>query len=417
MDGDKINNTHTQKDGLAKITSLFASSGGEPASNAPEEESRSLKHAPVIPSSEEIARMTVPAEAGEGGFLSEDVVFHDIHKTSVRDPHFASHILEQEKRAPAGQNNNRGESALPSFEIVGAEENNEKTKRIRTYQSDVAEALKSQRTSIIQMVLSEQEKKRDAAEEVSPKQPKNMALMLISATLIATGVGAAGFAAWRYAAQQKEVGQTERALSIPSIIFAETKKGIDITGLSKDRVARAVSSEIASVDLRLDFIEQIYFAKDVAGSSEALAPEEKVQILVSASELFNTLESGMPESLARALAPDFFFGIHVFNGNQPFIILRTDFFESAFAGMLKWESSLARDVLPLFGKTVTSDLVVRPFEDVVIRNRDLRILRNKDGIIVLIYLFQDKHTIIIATADETIKEVVDRLNRPEGAGK
>ena len=33
------------------------------------------------------------------------------------------------------------------------------------------------------------------------------------------------------------------------------------------------------------------------------------------------------------------------------MILRTDYFESAFAGMLKWENAMAREVLPLFGNT------------------------------------------------------------------
>ncbi len=418
------NNAGTEEDGFSKIAPLFGTAGGEqkpPRGERP----TSLEYAPAIVSSEDIARMTTPAragsprfgsgEAGDGGFLSEDVVFRGKQKPSARDPFFASRVLEQERGAGKEPNIKKEREPLPSFEAVGAKEDGESVKRIRTYQSDVAGALKKEKTSLIQMVLAEQGRKRDIAEEASPKQPKNLALIIVSLALVLVGASFAGFAAWRYATNQKQAAKDGENLSaIPSLIFAEVKKGMNITDLPKDRIARALSSEIASTAIRLDFVAQIYFTEDVASGAGTPAATEYVQTLVHTSEFFRILESGMPESLARALAQNFFFGIHAFNGNQPFIILRADYFESAFAGMLRWENTMPRDILPLFGIQVTPELVNRPFEDVVIRNQDFRALRDTEGNIVLLYLFHDKSTIIIGTADETIKEAVDRLNRPIG---
>ena len=81
---------------------------------------------------------------------------------------------------------------------------------------------------------------------------------------------------------------------------------MNITDLPKDRIARALSSEIASTAIRLDFVAQIYFTEDVASGAGTPAATEYVQTLVHTSEFFRILESGMPESLARALAQNFF---------------------------------------------------------------------------------------------------------------
>lgn len=408
MNDSRLGQTDAEKNDFAKIASLVSSVGGEKESREP------LAHAPNIPSAQDIAHMTMPEKrlvAQEYDTLEREI------PTPVRDPFFASSILSQEQSAIVTQHiAPRTEQSPSSATTRDTTSDEEEIKTIRTYQSDVAEALKSQKTSVIQMVLSEQEKKREAIEEASPKKAKNLVLIVISVTLMVIGITAAGFAAWRYATNQEKAGQAERVLSIPSIIFTEEKKGIDITDLSKDRIIRIVSAETASAKLRLDFIEQIYFVKNIGGAIDT-ASGEPVQTLVRASEFFTDVESGIPESLARALAQNFFFGVHAFNGNQPFIILRTDYFESAFAGMLKWEHTMARDILPLFGKTLTPETISRPFEDIVIRNRDLRALRDPNGTVILLYIFYDKNTAIIATADETIKEVVDRLNRPDGVAR
>jgi len=408
------NDTGAKDGGFSKIAPLFGTTGGStppPSDSSQNQKSKSLEYAPTLPSSEEIAKMTEPDGAAADTFAKEGIILEPLKKdTSVRDPLFAARILDQERGAVIDLNT-EGKIPLPSPTPV-KQDVEESAPRIRTFQSDVAETLKKQKTSVIQMVLAEQKKKYTTAEEASPKQPKNIALIIVSLTLVFIGVSISGFAAWRYVqTQQEEAEQTKNLSGIPSLIITEEKKGIDITGLTRDRIARAISGEINSVNIRLDTIEQIYLVRDVTNAADSSLTPPSIQALVQTSEFWNALESGMPEALLRALAQDFFIGVRSFNGNQPFIILRADYFESAFAGMLRWEQSLARDVLPLFGTRTTPELVTRPFVDVVIRNQDYRALRDEEGNIVLLYIFHDKNTVVIATADETIKEVIDRLNR------
>ena len=45
-------------------------------------------------------------------------------------------------------------------------------------------------------------------------------------------------------------------------------------------------------------------------------------------------------------------GVYSWNGNQPFIILKTDSYENAFAGMLSWEKNIAGDLSALFPRNI-----------------------------------------------------------------
>ena len=112
-------------------------------------------------------------------------------------------------------------------------------------------------------------------------------------------------------------------------------------------------------------------------------------------------------------------GVHSFDGNHPFLVLKTGFYENAFAGMLEWERYMKDDLAPLFGPAKTkipsgqivADTVQEPelvFVDSVIKNKDTRILRGKNGKTELLYSFVDKNTIIITTNEHTLEEVFVR---------
>ncbi|MEK7134163.1 MAG: hypothetical protein AAB819_00330 [Patescibacteria group bacterium] len=409
MDNAGDGTKNDSQGGFSKIAPLFEKTGGT-ADARGEQKSKSLEHAPTLPSSEDVARMTMPVEKKEDRMTRAGIISGRQSAPLPRDPLFAAHVLEGESRGGFVPIKQESKKPLPTFIVVEApREEESETKRIRTFSSDLAETLKTQKTSIVQMILAEHEKKRTIAESVSPKNPRNVVTIVLSAILGIGGILTIGFSVWRYNANEEKTAPILALEMAPSLVFAEIKKGVDITDFTKEQVVRAAAAEVAATSARLDFIAQIYFTRIILGRA---APNEiPVPVAVTAPDFFRMVSPDMPVSLIRALSPDFFFGVHVFNGNQPFMILRTDYFESAFAGMLKWENAMAREVLPLFGIQITREASTRSFEDLVIRNRDIRALRNEQGDIVLLYLFRDKNTIIIATADETAREVVDRLNR------
>ena len=81
--------------------------------------------------------------------------------------------------------------------------------------------------------------------------------------------------------------------------------------------------------------------------------------------------------------------------------------------MLKWEERMAREILPLSGTSVEGALADKKFQDIVVKNRDLRALLNEQGDIVLLYTFYDRETLIITRTTSTLDEVITRLTRPK----
>ncbi len=337
-------------------------------------------------------------------------------QTAVKDPLFAARILEQEQGALA-----QPITVLPKISRItpvlppeGEGQGGTDVRALRTYQSDVAEALKKQKTSVIQMVLAEHKRKEKTAEELSPTSKKNLPVIVVSALFIVLSVVLVGGAGFYFLSNNKSAESPTQETAVPSQVFAEAKKGIDITGLSRDRILDEIRKEISSSNLRLDSVLNIYFAERVDPSAPP-SPTNTMRI-VSTERFFNALESKIPNALSRSLEPQFMLGVHAFNGNEAFLILKTNFFENAFAGMLKWEEFMARELLPLFASPAGKEAYDRNFQDFVLKNRDLRVLYNETGEIVLLYSFYDNNTIVVSTSPDTLEEIVTRLSKPKESG-
>ncbi len=77
--------------------------------------------------------------------------------------------------------------------------------------------------------------------------------------------------------------------------------------------------------------------------------------------------------------------------------------------MIEWEKTMAQD-LKQFLLLHTSANLSLPFQDTIIKNKDVRELKDTDGTALLLYSFFDKNTLIITTREDSFKEIVSRLN-------
>lgn len=406
-------NDDTQKN-LAPDTFTRDTASADRANSAPDEKFREFSKlfSPANPgpimsvdglrAADETGVATTPQiHKKEDILLNKDDAYR---RTPVKDQLFAARVLAEEQKPyePSTKIPARGEIPLPAR----IEPEEKILKPLRTYQGDVAETLKKQKTSVVQMVLAEHDKKERFKEDSRATSKRNLPIVAISAILALMGIGIIAGGAIYFINERAAQIHVETA-EVPSIIFAETAKGLDIAGLSPDSLTRAISTEVIGEKPRLDTILSVYFTKPAGSAPETMAAR------ISAQEFFTAIGSAMPDTLLRSLAQEFMFGIHAFNGNEPFILLKTNFFENSFAGMLKWEERMAREILPLFGIPLESAIADKKFQDIVVKNRDLRALLNEQDDIVLLYTFYNKETIIITQTTSTLDEVISRLTRPK----
>ena len=107
--------------------------------------------------------------------------------------------------------------------------------------------------------------------------------------------------------------------------------------------------------------------------------------------------------------------INVGGTQSPFFILSLTSYNETFAGMLAWEASMNGDLAPVFTpvpSTMTSASglpVERTFQDLVMRNYDVRALKDDAGNIELYYSFPSQKILIIAESPYSFSEILSRL--------
>jgi len=280
-------------------------------------------------------------------------------------------------------------------------------KPLRTYQSDVEEMLKHGEGSLATIAIAENDKRIRAGLSVEePEKPGRTKLILgISLSLIVLGIGTLGFLYLFRNTEQEPVPLVEKT---PAIIVTDLEKALNIKGLGRDEILRILAKEVKENNSTLSSVVGLNIVEGTGENKQTVAT----------SVFFQKLQTHAPDALVRSLAPNFLFGLHILNMNQPFLIFKTGYYQNTYAGMLSWENTLKEDIGSIFIApeaavvAETSDQVINrgeKFEDIVVKNRDTRALRNQEGKIVFLYSFPDKNTLVLTTNADTLQKISERL--------
>ena len=295
-----------------------------------------------------------------------------------------------------------------------------KLKALRTYKGDLEQVVGTDEGSLVG-IASAESIKRYSGQQVAPTVIENRAnsnseaikkigIVILSTILVVLGVGSAFYFYGK--SNSVIVNPTQ---NVSSFIFVDENYGFDITDLSRRQILNELTAINNSTNISLGRIRNVFI-------TESFIDEQGLEqrALVNASDFLKAIDAQVPASFLRSLSRDFMVGVHVFNGNQPFIILSTGFYENAFVGMLEWERYLKKDLTPFFGEeknkvvdatqasTTVYKTTIPIFSDVVLKNKDVRVLKDDDGKIILLYSFVDQNTIVITTNESTFSEVLSR---------
>jgi hypothetical protein len=304
---------------------------------------------------------------------------------------------------------------------------------IRTYTSDIADAVKEDNTSIVKIAVAENErriKNQSGNENTSDsKILKNLIFFIFSLILIAGGIYTIYFFGFIKLPMDNKVPITQKD---PSFISGDQTIEISADNVSKDFLTHSIQDAINHYRGPVGSVEIINFTT----TTQDLASKTQITKKISVQDFFKDLELNASDALIRSFNTDFIFAIHKSPslGNQPFIILSTNSYENSFAGMLNWENLMIKDlkdtlVLQIdenatstatttnpnnfFGNSNTQNtplaLSQYSFQDAVIQNHDVRIIKNNNDRIILMYTFIDTNTLIITNNEYTLNEAINRL--------
>lgn len=287
---------------------------------------------------------------------------------------------------------------------------------VRTFKSDVEETIQSQHLSSINIALAENKKMMDRIQSAELEQKtikKNYTMLIVSSLLILGGILAFAIP---YYLVNKEYTETVPAENTSSgaIITADIEEKLNIDGLNLDRLAISLSERVDQSSIRLGNIKSIYL-------TEGQGVNEKA---IDSTKFLYLIKTNVPGEISRTLKPAYMFGMHNFNGNQRFLVLKVGSYENAYAGMLAWEVDLWSDFKNLFGLSDTSasgqsstgranGIDIKKFQDAVYSNKDSRVVKDSSGKILFLYSIVDKNTIVITTNPNTLKEIITRNNKAQ----
>ncbi|PIQ92305.1 MAG: hypothetical protein COV70_00890 [Parcubacteria group bacterium CG11_big_fil_rev_8_21_14_0_20_39_22] len=321
---------------------------------------------------------------------------------------------------PLPQNkNNAPNTTGPSKQFPGQNKDEDSfgLRPLRTYQSDVESVLKENQGSLTSIATAESNRKTKLPDHqeneiitapISEERPKSRKwIIIISISLVV--LSALLWVWFLFQKGEKDVLITQNESSFTPLVSADIQKAIDITGKSGESVRNFLETEKENLSLTPATFFGMYFTKQT--------PEKTSEKqLVSSGEFLTMIGSGAPSSFLRTLDNSFMFGFYSLKQNEPFLILKPKSYENSFAGMLDWEKSIQKNIGGIFidervdnSSTTNSFINRRQFEDAIIKNRDARVLKNQNGVIIFLYSFPDKNTLVITTTPDVYEEINDRL--------
>lgn len=273
---------------------------------------------------------------------------------------------------------------------------------VRTFTTDLADAVRTHGGSVVRVAIAEEEKRRRDYEEHSIKSKKNMALVGAGIVLLVAGA-IAMFVSYRHR-QEASVVVPVVTVAPESLVSADVHEKIDATGMQAVDLYGAIRRVVDEPHLQEGQIANIVIIKSLNGT----------QSRPGIGEFLAALGTHAPDELVRALKAEYMLGTYLYDGKDNlFLVMRGSAHDYVVAGMLKWEPYLFADMAPLFAvdtHTLTkAQIDGMTFKPAVIANQDARAAFGPDGTPLLYYAFLDQNTVIIATDSKTLIQAIAKF--------
>ena len=275
---------------------------------------------------------------------------------------------------------------------------------IRTLKGDVEASVSSGKTNVVSIAAAETERRmREASTfEERAKAPMQRAKMIGILLIVLATVASTASIYFYFLRTPSQSSQT--TILPPDYIFSEQSRLLDISAKNSDQIITEMVRARQETEGQLGAISAVVPVETTQGVTQALPAENFI----------SRLDPEAPQEVTRTLGKKFLFGIHIFDGNQPFLIFKPDTYETAFAGMLSWERNipqrLGKAMRPandwVNSASTTSSAV---WSDAVISNKDTRVLRSPSGKTLMLYSFTDRSTLVITTNEQTFGEILRRI--------
>jgi hypothetical protein len=280
--------------------------------------------------------------------------------------------------------------------------NDKDIKVLRTYASDMAETVRDNEISVIKIALAEKEKKEreSVVEKAKGTKLSRISLVVGGVALIIIGIFGAS-----YLIKKKNTPVVPIVTKVETFISYDSSSTIDVsTATNTNNLNSLIKNGIGKDTKTIDAIFLIRKINDV------ITP-------LAVKDFLSLISTTMPDSLNRSLSNRYMIGKYSNPNGQTsttnsgmFFIFETTDYNQAYASMLEWEKTMIEDFFIPFEIPKPDDSIyVKPWNDVVVNNKDARVLYADNGVPLIYYSFVNKNTFVITSNLETLKEIINRV--------
>lgn len=282
---------------------------------------------------------------------------------------------------------------LPKNEIT--QEPKRAPQSLRTFSDDLSSALRKTQGSIISIAIQEEERRN---QEEPKKEKRDSSILVISIGLITLAIIVLFFVLTDKKIpfiSQPEIENSSENFLFP--ISTDGVKKVSLDGKTNESIVLEIQNYINNTE---DGITGIVFTKTFGQTNKVL----------STSEFASFFEIKMPGELIRNINQSFLYGTIKKENASPIFVFTAGSFEEALSGMLMWENTLILDLFS-FLNIDKKDLGDQnfSFEDLVIENKDARVLNLQNNKKVF-YLIYPDGTIFIGTDEKAVSEVTEKIS-------
>lgn len=285
------------------------------------------------------------------------------------------------------------------------QERGSKIHPLRTLQTDLAGAVKTEQLSATKIAITEQEKKQLVPEKATPANGvgrKIIAFLIL--LIIFFALGGAGF--W-YAKNKNETVANPK-ITVQSFIYAENSTEINTTVKKTDELKTIMANLLATQGSTGETINNIYFTEEKIDTDG----KTTIKNLIGFEKFLIYSQSAIPTDFARFVTA-YMLGIYKGTENSSlFIALKIDLYENVFQELLDNEKGYFRQIFQSLDNKSLESVAGQNFSDYLYKNLKTRALKDETGKIVLIYSFLDRQTLVIAQNEDALYRAYVSYNTP-----
>jgi hypothetical protein len=273
---------------------------------------------------------------------------------------------------------------------------------VETYAEDMAKVIEDDKEGLVKKIIHGEEEHQEEKKNLSPESKKNKLFMLIGILLMFLALGTLSY----FFFFKKDINTVPVAKQFVPIIFNDKSTFIEVLGFNKDEITQSILNQVNATEVQNGGVEGIYLTenKQIIGLRRFITlvksnfiPGDNT-LFVNDNFLMGVVNSGATS--ARATREGFF------------ILLKVRSTADIFDALRAWETNLLTDLHGFLGINISKDtnyLFTKSFEDGIVENKNARMLYDKDGNLVLMYIFADDNSVIITNGQFAAHEIMLRL--------